>query len=117
MLKIKVAIICCVILAGFDCGGSGASNSNTATNTNGPVEIKLDPKNMPPGLSTMPITLPSNGKMPAGISINSANVVPGKAPTPGIPNPETYRRPVNINAPPAGPIMMKDRRKLAGKPQ
>ncbi len=91
MLQIKVMIVLGLLLASFGCGPSGTSSSNTDANTNGPVEIKLDPNNMPPGLSTTPITLPSNGKLPPGISINSANVQTGK-PIPGIPNPQTLRK-------------------------
>jgi hypothetical protein len=140
MSKIKVIAISLALLAGYGCGASGRSNSNTSTNTNQPAEIKLDPNNMPPGLSTTP--LPMNGPMPPGISVNAAapppgrtptpgipspeqikkGIKPGTKPTPGIPDPETLRKQLgypaaNFNAPPKGDVMMKSNRKLDGKPQ
>ena len=141
MSKIKITVIAIALAGSFGCGAAGTSNSNTSTNTNAPVEIKLDPNNMPPGLSATP--LPMNGKLPEGISINGAPPPPGRTPTPGIPSaeeikkgvkigrtpipgipdPETLRKqmgypPVNVNAPPKNDqTMMKSNRKLGGKPQ
>lgn len=145
MLRIKLLVITVAIAAGFGCGASAPSNSNSNSNTNTnnrPVEIKVDPANMPAGLSTTPLPMPANGKMPEGISVNAATPLPrgtnipgiptaeelkkgikkGTTPTPGIPDPETIRKQmglpaVNINVPSKGPIMMKGNRKLGGKPQ
>ena len=145
MLKIKLVILITAIATGFGCGASAPSNSNSNSNTNTnnrPVEIKVDPANMPAGLSTTPLPMPANGKMPEGISVNAATPIPGKTripgiptaeelkkgikkgttPTPGIPDPETIRKqmglqPVNVNVPSKGPIMMKSNRKFGGKPQ
>jgi len=138
MLKIKVIAISAALLASYGCGASGTSNSNTSTNTNAPVEIKLDPNNMPPGLSATP--LPMNGTPPAGISLNPIEPEPGKripgipteeeikkgvkigkTPIPGI-DPEAARKAMgypaaNFNAPPKGNVMMKNNRRLGGKPQ
>ena len=140
MSKIKVIVIAIALAVSFGCGAAGTSNSNTSTNTNAPVEIKLDPDNMPPGLSATP--LPMNGKLPEGISINAAappgrtptpgipsaeeikkGVKIGRTPIPGIPDPETLRKQMgypsaNVNATPrSDQTMMKSNRKLGGKPQ
>jgi hypothetical protein len=139
MSKIKVIIAILLALVGsYGCGASGTSNSNTSTNTNGPAEIKLDPNNMPPGLSTTP--LPMNGPMPPGISLKPVEPEPGKR-IPGIPTAEEIKKgvkigktpipgidseaarrqlgypPANFNAPPKGDIMMKSNRRLGSKPQ
>src|SRR5687767_13374286 len=95
------------------CGGTASTNSTTATNAdNRPVsngEVKLDPANMPPGLSGSPV--PVTGDIP-GISANGAALPkptgpipgipseselkkkkkPGTTPTPGIPDEETIRK-------------------------
>lgn len=137
MSKIQVIAISAALLASFGCGASGTSNSST--NTNGPVEIKLDPNNMPPGLSATPIPMPANGALPPGISVKPLEAEPGKkipgiptqeeikqgvkigkTPIPGI-DPEAARKAMgypsaNFNAPPKGNLMMKNRR-LGGKPQ
>lgn len=139
MSKIRIIAISLALAGSFGCGASGTSNSNTSTNTSGPVEIKLDPNNLPPGLSATPLSI--NGKLPEGITVNAVPPVPGRTPTPGIPSaeqlkkgikpstrstpgipdPETLRKqlgypPANFNAPPKGNIMMKNR-KFGGKPQ
>jgi hypothetical protein len=141
MSKINLLIVALALAVNYGCGSSGTSNSNTSTNSSGPVEIKVDPNNMPAGLSTTPLPMPANGQLPEGITINGAppsgrtptpgipsaeqlkkGLPPGRTPTPGIPDPETIRKqlgypPTNFNAPPAGNVMMKSNRKLGGKPQ
>ncbi|HVF47241.1 MAG TPA: hypothetical protein VNA17_06730 [Pyrinomonadaceae bacterium] len=106
------------------CGGSAPPNSTAATNVdNRPPangEVKLDPANMPPGLSGSPV--PMTGNIP-GIMANGTTLPkpttpipgipseselkkkkkPGTTPTPGIPDEETIRkamgyRPRNANA-------------------
>jgi hypothetical protein len=135
MSRIQVALIAGALAGSIGCGAAGTSNSNTGTNTNGPIEIKLDPNNMPAGLSTSPIPTPADGKLPEGISINGAppqsrgpipgipspdqlkkGIKPGTKSTPGIPDPETLRKQLgypsaNVNPPPNGATMMKSKRK------
>lgn len=121
------------------CGSSSNSTPNSGTNSNGPVEIKVDPNNMPPGLSTTP--LPVNGTPPPGISLKPIQPEPGKripgiptneeikkgvklgnTPIPGI-DPDAARKAmgypsVNANVQPyRGEPMMKSNRKTGGKPQ
>ena len=142
MSKVGFLVVAVAIVASSGCGASEMSNSNSGTNTNGPLEIKLDPNNMPAGLSTTPLPMPSNGHLPEGITIDGAPPPPGRTPTPGIPSaeqlkkgikpstqstpgipdPETIRRQLgypsaNVNMPPKGDIMMKSNKKLGGKPQ
>lgn len=115
----------------FGCGGSVPTNSNANANSNANVraaEIKLDPANMPPGISTNPIvangvnsqaanansTLPKGTPTP-GIPSEAElrkPFKPGATPTPGIPSPEELKR--MMNNPPKGsgvntapPAMMK----------
>jgi hypothetical protein len=104
-------------------------NVNSNSNSNTAREIKLDPANMPPGLSGNPV--PLNGNLPPGISINATvppsgkttpgipsaeqlkkGFKPGKASTPGIPDPETIRKQMgypttNANLPAPNVPMMK----------
>src|SRR5437868_6434806 len=142
MLRIQVICIAAAVAATFGCGAGGASKSNTSTNSNAPAEIKLDPNNMPAGLSATPLPMPANGKLPEGITIDGAPPPPGRTPTPGIPSaeqlkkglkptakstpgipdPDTIRKQLgypsaNVNVPAKGDIMMKGNRKLGGKPQ
>jgi hypothetical protein len=148
MLKyvfIALAIISAMLAVA--CGGAATSNtakvnSNTATNSNSPAEVKLDPANMPPGLSASPMQPAANVD---GISANPAPLPkgtptpgipseaelkkpfkPGATPTPGIPSEAEIRKalgnPANIKtAPPAAnapPMMMKSTNKrLGGKPE
>jgi len=69
------------------CGGSAPANSTSATNAdNRPVgngEVKLDPANMPPGLSGSPV--PMTGNIP-GITANGATLPKPTTPIPGIPS-------------------------------
>ncbi len=137
MNKLLVLSICALTSFGMACGGGG-SNS-TATNANlAPQEIKIDPANMPPGLSTTP--LPITGTPIPGIPANVTSMPkgttptpgipsekelkkglkPGTTPTPGIPSQEEIRRMLNQanGKPPANGSqpMMKSDRKLGGKP-
>ncbi len=143
MLNAFILFVLVVVISNFGCASSGPANTTSNSNTNSMTgkEIKLDPANMPAGLSANPIPMSAN--MPPGISVNAVNVPignkpipgiptaeqlkksfkPGKAQTPGIPDQETIRSqmsmPVtNINAPPAEAVpMMKSKRPLGGKPQ
>jgi len=147
----KYALIALTIvsaLLAIACGGAATSNStanrdsNTAANSNSPAEVKLDPANMPPGLSASPIQPAANVD---GISANPAPLPkgtptpgipseaelkkpfkPGATPTPGIPSEAELRKamgkPANIKTdrPPANapPMMMKStNKKLGGKPE
>ena len=108
------------------------------------LAIKLDPANMPAGLSANQVQMPANNmNMPPGISVNAVNMPignkpipgipsaeqlkkgfkPGKMPTPGIPDQETIRRQMSMPAanapvpPPNSIPMMKNKRLMGGKPQ
>ncbi|MFN0278537.1 MAG: hypothetical protein ACKVRN_08040 [Pyrinomonadaceae bacterium] len=76
------------------CGCGSGSPSNVASNTNDsnmiPKEIKIDPANMPPGLSAKP--LPPSANMPPGISVNAVNLPIGNKPVPGIPSAEQIKK-------------------------
>ena len=144
MLKNALILVCSTVVIGnFGCGSSGPSNTAAVSNSNANAvtskEIKLDPANMPAGLSAKPVQMSAN--MPPGISVNAAlpsgkttpgipsaeelkkGFKPGKFPTPGIPDQETIRRQMgvpakNINAPAANNApMIKSKRSLGGKPQ
>jgi hypothetical protein len=103
--------------------------------------FKLDPANMPPGLSGSPVPIenvpgiPANGAqaLPKGTTptpgIPSPDEIkkgfkPGTTPTPGIPDPATIRKqmglpPLNINAVPPGNNQPapKGKKTNGGKPQ
>jgi len=125
----------------FTASCSGTSTNDSATNANmAPQEIKIDPNNMPPGLSTTP--LPMTGTPIPGIPTNGNVMVPkGTKPTPGIPSEQELKKGLKPSAnstpgipsqeeirrmlnqsnvkPPSGdaPPMMKSNRKLGGKPE
>ncbi len=137
-----VTLIFVAVSSAFGCGG-GAPVNSTANSVNSNATIKLDPANMPPGLSASPVQPGANTPgIPANVSPLPKGATPtpgipspaelkkpfkpGATPTPGIPDPATLRKqmgmpPLNVNAPPApkaGEVpMMKSNRKLAGKPQ
>lgn len=135
----KQFLTLCLFGAAFAASGCGPANPGVNTNTNVNTEVKLDPANMPPGLSATPITpsantpgIPANanplpiGKSPTpGIPSPAElkkGVKPGTKPTPGIPDQETIRRQMgqpplpNANAaPPANGEPKKSKRKLGGK--
>ena len=142
MFRILPLFLVVVILLSA-CGSSPTSNVNSVSNSvssNANI-IKLDPANMPPGLSGSPLPvngvpgIPANGGvLPVGKTptpgIPSAEQLrkgmkPGQTPTPGIPDPATIRKsmgmpPTNINARPAGnsaPPTMKGSKPTGGKPQ
>ena len=91
-------------------GTTPAANTNSAN-----VVSNVDPKNMPPGLSTVPVApsgnstpgipdpksanviVPSKGGTPIpGIPANPGKPLPkGATPTPGIPDPETLKKQMN----------------------
>jgi len=134
-----------IVFINVGCGSSAPSHpvSNTASNSASMAnrEIKLDPANMPPGLSANAMQQPAN--MPPGISANAVNIPvgktkvpgipteeelrkpfkPGKTPTPGIPSPDVIRKqmglpPINPKAPPANSVpMMKSKKPVGEKPQ
>ena len=143
MFKIYVISVAAAFLS-IACGSS-APNANTSANipasvtTNANV-IKLDPANMPPGLSGSPLPvnnvpgIPSNGAvvLPKGTTPTPGipgpdqirkGVKPGLTPTPGIPDPATIRKqmglpPLNINAvPPGGSTPLpKGKKSTGGRP-
>jgi hypothetical protein len=144
-----VLISFAIVVTNLGCGSSSTtsntvstSNANAAVNSNtaGLREIKLDPANMPAGLSANTVRLSGNN-MPPGISVNAVPPVSGKTPgipsaeelkkgfkpgkvsTPGIPDQETIRKQMgmpitNTSVPPTngGAPMMKSKRPLGGKP-
>lgn len=120
-------------MTGFACGSTPAPNVNVDVNMPTGKEIRLDPANMPPGLSAKPLP---PGNMPPGISVNAVNMplgnkpipgipsaeqlrkgfTPGKTPIPGIPDEATIRKQMglparNVNAPPSNVPPMKTTRK------
>lgn len=140
-----VTLMVCSVMFALGCGGTAPANSavNANTNVNAATPVKLDPANMPPGLSGRPITPPANTP---GIPANGAVIPkgttptpgipspaelkkpfrPGTTPTPGIPSPEEIRKalgkpPTNVNTPAPSKEndvpMMKSTKKLGGKPQ
>jgi len=147
MFKNALILVCSVVItANLGCGSSGPSNtastsnsvaaSNSNANSVVGKEIKLDPANLPAGLSAKPVQMSAN--MPPGISVNAVPPASGKTPgipseaelkrgfkpgkmqTPGIPDQETIRKQLGMpaNAPATNsPPMMKSKRPLGGKPQ
>ncbi|MBK9216371.1 MAG: hypothetical protein IPM59_12415 [Chloracidobacterium sp.] len=137
-MKKAVIFFMCVVATG--CVACGGGSNNAATNTNiAPQEIKIDPANMPPGLSTTPLPMtgtpipgiPTNGNLvlPKGTRSTPGipseaelkkGLKPGAKPTPGIPSPEQIRKMLDqANAQPpvnGTPPMMKSNRKLGGNP-
>ncbi len=118
LLTVSVAMV-------LACGGgrpttanNAASAANNGPNANGgPVEIKLDPANMPPGLSGSPINLNGNANRPPGIpATQDANKGSrrGTTPTPGIPSEQEIKKMMQKpgSTPPAAnaPVMMKSNR-------
>ena len=132
-----------IVISGFGCGSSSTPTTTANANSNSvsAKEIKLDPANMPAGLSANQVQLPANS-MPPGISANAVAMPignkpipgiptaeqlkkgfkPGKTSTPGIPDQETIRKqmgmpPVNVTPPTNSVPMMKSKRPVGGKPQ
>jgi len=138
MYKFLIFSLACAILS--TACGSAPSNSNSAAAANAvnAAPIKLDPANMPPGLSgsPLPVTnvpgIPANGAqaLPKGTTptpgIPSAEQIkkgikPGLTPTPGIPDPATLRKqmglpPVNGASGDSAPAP-KSRKLNGGRPQ
>ena len=139
--NLMFVIMFAALTLAVSCGGSATGNS---ANVNTNAAVKVDPANLPPGLSTVPLQ-PSNASTP-GIPAVIANVPkgatptpgipseaelkkkpkPGVTPTPGIPSPEEKRKqmglpPKNPNASasdnPPEPMMKKNANKLPTKPQ
>lgn len=124
ILSVALAIAC-----GTSPTASNSANANANANTGvnvvggpnnsngGPVEIKLDPANMPPGLSANPIIV--NGNV-------NGNTKPkrGTTPTPGIPSEAEIRKMLSkpgTTPPPVAantqPMMKSNRVRPAGTPQ
>ena len=96
ILPVFIGLVCLLNLAcqSATSPNANANAANTATN--------IDPKDMPPGLSTAPIT-PSGNSTPGISDTNSmnANVPPkGATPTPGIPDPKDAGKPLPKGATP-----------------
>jgi hypothetical protein len=82
-----------ISIVSFGCGPSVPSNANSNSNVNANIagkEIRLDPANMPAGLSAN--SIPPSANLPPGISLN-ANVPPSTNKTPGIPSAEELKKP------------------------
>ena len=86
MLKTAAVLITISIVLISCTSSTQNSNSNTVVNR----EVKLDPANMPPGLSATP--LPSSATLPPGISLNAVNIPVGNKPIPGIPSAEQLKQ-------------------------
>ena len=144
MLKFSILITVLLFTAlSFGCSSVTPANSATNAMANANAAVKIDPANMPAGLSTAPVQ-PSGNSTP-GIPPVIANLPKGATPTPGIPDPATLKKPMkpgvtptpgipdaatlrkamgqpptNVNAPlPSGNQMTikKDANKLPKKPQ
>ncbi|CAN5493985.1 hypothetical protein BH10ACI2_BH10ACI2_13230 [soil metagenome] len=118
MSKILFAVLSLVIgVFIFACGGNTPANTaaNSASNVNSNAVIKLDPANMPPGISASPIqTVPANAvNGPANANTNSKST----SPTPGIPSPAELKKPFKPGATPTPGIPSADEiRKMLGQP-
>ena len=107
MNKILITATAASALFAAACGGASNTSGNAANNANSAPTANgsranvqnVDPKNLPPGLSTSPIP-PSSNSTPGIPAPGNANAVPkGTTPTPGIPDPKNINRPVrNSNA-------------------
>ncbi len=141
MFRIQlISLLFVISLIALGCGGAAPANSTANSNTN--TAIKLDPANMPPGLSPNTAIPAANAtNVPANVKVLPKGATPtpgipsekelkkpfkpGATPTPGIPDPATIRKqmglpPLNANAvPPKGSDvpMMKSNKKLGGRPQ
>jgi hypothetical protein len=119
---IFVFLLTLAVMMALACAGGRSnttSNSTTAanagTNANGgPTEIKLDPANMPPGLSASPIVINGNANRPPGIPGNVNGAKRGTTPTPGIPSEQEIKKmmqkPGSTPPPANAPVMMKSNR-------
>lgn len=140
-------LLCFCVLFLFACGGNSPANSNANAGANKVSEIKLDPANMPPGISASPVVIAGNNSQ--GTAANKSlpkgtptpgipseaelkkSMKPGATPTPGIPSPEELKKMMggkptgNVNtAPPSmmkknsnTPPIMKNNKPMGGKPQ
>jgi len=88
MLK-NTFVFLAIAIAGFACASNPAPNANVDSNMPSGKEIRLDPANMPAGLSATPLP---PGNMPPGISVNAVNMPLGNKPIPGIPSAEQLRK-------------------------
>ena len=111
-----VVLALAIGMAAFACGGNVPANagSNRSGNINSNTVIKLDPANMPPGISASPVPIPANA---AGFPTN-ANVTPkGPTSTPGIPSPAELRKPFKPGTMPTPGIPSPEEiRKMLGQP-
>ena len=122
--KVLLGLVCTAFLSGIACQSASAPNSPNKQNGN----VSVDPKNMPPGLSTVPVTPgttpipgipdPANvNKLPKGVTATPGipdakslgkPLPKGVTPTPGIPDEATRKRQMtqpsdmNMQAPPTG---------------
>ena len=138
--ELFLTFISCTVSLAVGCGGESPANSTANakanTNTNAVTPVRLDPANMPPGLSATPIT-PAPNAADANKPMTPTPGIPspaemkkaakqGTTPTPGIPSPEEMRKAFgkppsssNTNTAPMSnsvPMMMKTNRKLGGRP-
>jgi hypothetical protein len=89
--KVLFVFICAAFLSGIACQSSGEPNAN-ANRVNGNVNI--DPKNMPAGLSTAPISPTSNTTPGIPNPANANRTGAGGTPTPGIPDKNMIGKPL-----------------------
>ena len=103
--------VAALVMVSGGCAGGSAVNSNVnvrsnaATNTNVNAEIKLDPANMPPGISMSPVPMSANAP---GINAKATPLPKGATPTPGIPSQEQLKKPFKPGATPTPGIPSPD---------
>jgi|SRR5215204_5231727 len=104
MLRVLLSVVLLSFgVLAFGCSSSTNTNTNSNANTNqviGVGNVAVDANNLPEGLSTSPLP-PSANTTPGIPAANSVNVnTKGATPTPGIPDPETLKKPMKPGATP-----------------
>jgi len=103
-----IFVMCAAAVGNFGCGSRATPNVNAISNSNSNSvkEIKLDPANMPPGISLNSNVSIGNKPIPGIPNAEQLKkgIKPGKATTPGIPGQETIRKQMgypttNVNLP------------------
>lgn len=112
--NLTFVILLAASMLAVGCGGSATGNS---ANTNSNAAVKVDPANLPPGLSTVPVQ-PSNASTP-GIPAVIANMPKGATPTPGIPSEAELKKKVKPGVTPTPGIPSEEemRRQMGTQPK
>lgn len=100
--NVLFVFVCALCALTLGCQTQPAPNATVNANSGANVMTNIDPKNMPPGLSSSPLP-PSTNTTP-GIpdpKTMNANILPkGATPTPGIPDPKNAGKPLPKGATP-----------------